>query len=135
MRNRKQNTDTYMFWNANPKSIVSSTDCVPRAISTATGLTWEESVRGLTETGIKLHSVLNDKKVFDAWLQENGWMKHKQPRKPNNRKYTAAEFCKLYPKGTYVINLANHLSCVQDGTILDTWNCGFLTVGNYWTKA
>ena len=30
--------------------------------------------------------------------------------------------------------MANHLSFIDKGTLVDTWNCGSKSVGNYWIK-
>ena len=34
----------------------------------------------------------------------------------------------------YVVDMANHLTAVEDGTIIDTWNCGHKSIGNWWAK-
>lgn len=130
----RRSVGRYTFHNANPKNRLTAADCVPRAISTATGKSWEEVTRSLTEEAIKQYSVLNEKKVYDTWLTRNGWVKNKQPRKRNNKKYTVEEFAALNNKGTYVVGVASHLTVVVDGEILDTWNCSSKTVGNYWSK-
>ena len=124
----------FTFHNANPKGKLRAADCVPRAISTATGISWEEATRVLTEEAIKQYAVLNEKSVYDKWLTQNGWTKNKQPRKADNTKYTVEEFAAINDKGTYVVGVANHLTVVVDGQILDTWNCSYKTVGNYWSK-
>ena len=32
-------------------------------------------------------------------------------------------FCEMFPKGSYILNMAKHLSCCVDGVIYDTWDC------------
>lgn len=129
----RQSRGKYVFWNVNPKGKYKG-DCVPRAISTACKISWEEATRQLTEVAITLACTFNEKEAYDTWLTQQGWTKQKQPRKSNNKKYTVEEFCSLNPKGTYVVGVANHLTVVEDGYVLDTWNCSYKTVGNYWSK-
>lgn len=35
-----------------------------------------------------------DKPLIDRYLQMHGFLKQKQPKKPNGKKYTGGEFCK-----------------------------------------
>ena len=130
----RKSTNIFTYYNRNPKGKLRGSDCVARAISTATGMSWETVIRDITELGIKLGSVFNEKSTYAKWLELNGWVKMPQPRKINNTKYTLAEFLKLCPKGIYIVNLANHLTVVEDGIVYDTWDCTRKTVGNYWTK-
>lgn len=129
----KANTNYFKKENVNPKN-KKAADCVARAISKATGISWEQVIRELTEYGIEKGLVFNEKATYGSWLVENGWMMQKQPRKSDNTKYTVKEFTSLYSQGIYIIGVANHLTVVIDGYIYDTWNCGSKTVGNYWIK-
>jgi len=61
------------------------------------------------------------------------WLK-RMPRFSDNTRYTVAEFADTHNHGTFVISVANHLTCIVDGTLYDTWNCGHKSVGNYWSK-
>ena len=130
----RQSTKDFSFYNRNPKNKLLASDCVARAISIATGLSWCQVIREITELGITLGSVFNDKKVYEAWLHKKGWVKMKQPRKLNNTKYTLTEFMKKQPKGRFLVKLAHHLTFVEDGKVYDTWNCTKKTVGNYWVQ-
>ncbi|MDR4969304.1 MAG: hypothetical protein RG740_06770 [Acholeplasmataceae bacterium] len=134
MRNIRKSTKTFTFYNRNPRGLVGSADCVARAISTATGKTWEDTIRELTNYGIERAGVFNEKNIYAGWLESNGWKKQKQPRKSNGKKYTVLEFQQANPKGMYIVSLSGHLTVVEDGIIYDTWNCQNSTVGNYWSK-
>ena len=87
-------TPSYHFYNANPKGKRTG-DCVVRAISAATGKTWEEVLQGLTEIALKFKLMPNDDKCYSRYLESFGWKKEKQPRKDDNTKYTGSEFCEL----------------------------------------
>lgn len=127
------NTKTFEWYNTNPKGKLVC-DCVVRAISKATNKSWYDVTDILTDLAKKEGSVLNDKRVYDKYLTQNGFIKEKQPRKSDNTKYTGDEFAQLHKKGVYLLNMANHLTVCVDGKIYDTWNCGYKTVGNYWRK-
>lgn len=45
---------------------------------------------------------------------------------------TGAEFCKRYPKGRFVLRMANHVAAVKDGLIYDTWNSSAKCVYTAW---
>lgn len=119
--------------NLNPTG-KSSTDCVVRAIMKATGQTWAKTYQDLCEVGLKEFDMPNSKKVWSKYLEQQGYVKQKMPRFPNNTRYTLEEFAKEYKKGTYIIKLAHHVTTVIDGHIYDSWDCSHKSVGNYWSK-
>ena len=43
------------------------------------------------------------------------------------------EFCQEYPSGVFLVRMDGHLTCVIDGEIWDTWNCGDEIVTNAWS--
>ena len=130
---RKSN-NTFTFRNRNPKNLLRAADCVARAISLATGETWEDVVMSITTFALPMGRVFNEKEAYTKWLEHKGWQKQPMPRKSNGSKYTVREFAKLYPKGMYLVNVARHVTVVEDGIIYDTWDCGSRTVGNFYTK-
>lgn len=119
--------------NLNPRGIKTG-DCVVRAIAYATQQSWDDVYKGLVEIGLKMKRMPNEKQVYEKYLDSLGWKKQKQPRKHNGFKYTIDEFIKAAPKGIYIIKVALHLTVVVDGDIVDIWNCGRKSVGNYWIK-
>lgn len=126
-------TDTFHFYNANPKNR-RTTDCVVRAIATATGQTWDETLVGLTETALEHKQMVSDPACYGKYLESMGWTKNKQPRKPDGKKYTGKEFVKLF-RGTAVANIGGgHVACIKDGKVWDTWNSTGGSIGNYWSK-
>lgn len=126
-------TRTFHFYNANPKNRRTS-DCVVRAIALATGKTWDEVLTGLTETALKHKQMVNDPACFGKYLESLGWIKQRQPRKPDGKKYTGKEFYKV-TKATVVANIGGgHTVCFKDGKAWDIWNCTDGSIGNYWVK-
>lgn len=118
--------------NQNPKGR-KTCDCVIRALSSATGKTWDEVYQDLAAIGFKIKAMPNDKPTYERYLQQQGWEKHKQPRKVSGFKYVVGELQELTAASRVVISVANHLTCVIDGSIVDSWNTNDRTILNYWT--
>lgn len=127
------NTKAFNYFNANPKGKLTG-DCSFRAISTALGIDYNESVRERFEMFIETGIVPNSTKGEEDYLKSKGWDKNKQPKKSNGKKYTGVEFCKEF-KGTCVAHIGGqHTVCIKDGKIWDTWDSSHGCIGNYWTK-
>lgn len=136
-----KDTPYFKFHNANPKDRRTS-DCVVRSISLATGISWEETLRNLTELAIKHSLMPSDPKLYSRYLSSLGWTKRPAPRKPDNRKYRGrewVEFCRkqnsiLYP-ATQIAHIGgNHIVCIKDFRIHDTWDSTNGSIGNFWIK-
>ena len=146
-----QETSTFHFFNANPKG-KKTDDCVLRAISTATGKTWDEVLKELTVFALKYKLMPNDDKCYGRYLESLGWRKEKQPRKEDNTKYTGAEFCELLDsdKCEYALDFysstdtiiahigGHHIVCIKkhdyEHKVFDTWNSTRGCIGSYWTR-
>ena len=131
---RKPDNETFHWVNVNPKGVRAG-DCVIRAISAFLHWSWEKTYEMLAVRGMRTGYVINDDENYQSFLADKGFAKQKQPRRGDNTKYTASEFCKeiAKPGHIYVLRLANHLTFVgPDCKIWDTWDCGHKSVGNYW---
>lgn len=130
--NIPKDTETFKYYNANPKN-KHTTDCVARAICTALGKPYEQTVKELMELWLKTGYDMSEAKCFGKYLELKGWIKNRQPRKSDNTKYTGKEFVKIF-KGVCVANLGgNHTVCIKDGKVLDIWDSTDGCIGNYWT--
>lgn len=148
-RAKYPNTDTFLWWNENPKGKITC-DCVVRAIATATGKPWVVVLQDLTNLSIKTGYEQTDKKNTGKYLTSLGWIKQKQPRKADNTKYTGSEFCRhltnmkrygLIRSESIVANIGgHHMVCIKyfEGEdayfVLDHWNSTGGCIGNYWTN-
>lgn len=135
-REKYPDTKTFTYYNANPKNRMGG-DCVIRAVCTALEQPWEQTIRELTEVGIKNGFVVNDKNTYSKYLEQKGWTKHKQPKKTNGTKYTGEEFCKKIAdkNKNYVANIGgNHVVCIKNGKVHDIWDSTDGCIGNYWVK-
>lgn len=128
-------TRSFHYYNANPKGRTGG-DCVVRALCTAMNQPWDVTVRELTELGIELGYVLNDKHTYEKYLTRKGWTKHKQPKKSDNTKYTGKEFTRIIDKKVnYIARIGgHHIVAIMNGRVNDIWNSTDGCIGNYWTK-
>lgn len=113
-------------------------DCVVRAIAYATEQSWSKVYKDLCDIGLELYDVPTSKKVYQKYLEVLGFEKMPMPKKqsgPTYERYKVNDFAETFPKDyVYVISVAHHLTVVSYGDIVDTWNCGYKSVGNYWRK-
>lgn len=144
--NRQQkfpDTSTFHYYNANPKNKLAG-DCVIRAICTALEEPYEKVYRELLEVSLKCGYVLNEKKCYERYLKEKGWVKHEQPRKWDNTKFTGEEWCYevksvVYDRRTSWDRIIAHIGghhtvAIIKGRVWDTWDSTDGCIGNYWTK-
>lgn len=134
--NKYPETDVFCYYNANPKQRITF-DCVIRAISAFTGDTWADTYRQMVEVAIK-HAVSHDgKDGIKHYMNSKGYVMHKMPRRADNSRYTAAEFCReiAVAGNEYVLSLAGHLAYVDaNQRVRDIWDCTGKSVGNYWVR-
>ena len=136
---RYPNTETFVNYNANPKGRITD-DCVVRAICTAMRKPYEEVSRDLFEIGVKTGYTMYDDKVYGKYLEQNGWIKMRQPRKANGRKYTGKEFCdygriKTEADRRMIAHIGgHHIVAIIEGRVWDTWDSTDGCIGNYWIK-
>jgi len=128
-------TSTFHFHNANPKNRI-TTDCVIRAIATALDKPYNDIAMEMAQMQCETGYDVGDKMLYDKYLQSKGWIKHKQPRKYDNTKYTGKEFCeKIANKySRYVANIGgNHIVAIVEGKVYDIWDSTYKCIGNYWS--
>ena len=123
--------------NLNPKGWKTG-DCVVRALAGANNRSWESTYLALCDIGAKKCRMPNDKATYEAFLKDNGWVKQKMPvwydAFGKRHRYTVRELIEEHPNKRMIISVANHLTFADKGTLIDTWNCGSKSVGNYWIK-
>ena len=119
--------------NVNPRQIKVN-DCVIRAISIATDKTWKDVYYDLVKIGAELYMIAYDKQVYERYLKELVFTKHKMPKKDNGKRFTIKEFADLHPNDAMIITIANHMTYVESDRMYDLWDCSRKSICNYWTK-
>ena len=138
MKRQEKYPDTkwFKYWNNNPKNRITG-DCVIRAISLATNNNYNNVLTDLYNIQLNTGYALNSKKAIDILMKDYGWIKMKQERKVNNKKYTGKEFCELIAKQykSYVISIGgHHISCIKNKQIYDIFDCSDDCVGVYYVE-
>lgn len=142
-------TSTFHYYNANPYNRF-TTDCVIRAICTALEMPYNIVLMEMAQLQCETGYDSRENKLIDLYLKSKGWVKHKQPRKADNTKYTGVEFCKAISKDIFslgksiVANIGGgHIVCIKpiggsvrnNHKVHDTWDSTDGCIGIYWTKA
>lgn len=126
----------YLEKNVNPRN-KKTTDCVIRALTEATGKDYFQVLDELVALVKKTGWFMNEKRLEDKFLEQNGFVKYKQPKKWDNTKYLIKEIDSLIPnisRKKVIIRCAHHLTCVSNGQLVDIWDCRNKTINNYYIK-
>lgn len=109
-------------------------DCVKRAIAKAANMDYKE-----VSLGLNRHKKVTNAKTFNSdynWLSYIekilGGKKMSFPAVKGQKRMNGERFCKAYPKGSYVLQMANHLTACVNGVIYDTWDCSEKCVYRAW---
>ena len=108
-------------------------DCVVRAISIATGKTWDEVHCDLCRLSHEKCTMPSVNWLWELYLKQMGYEKLLLPSNCPSCT-TIREFCKRYPKGTYIVATGNHAVCVKSGNIFDTWDSSDEVITYYFRK-
>ena len=110
----------YSEYNPNPRGKRVG-DCVIRALSKATGKSWEETYIELCLLGYIMGDIASSNRVWDNYLKTQGFTRHIVSTECLDC-YTISDFCEEYPQGVYVIGTGSHAVCVIDSVIYDSWD-------------
>ena len=91
----------YSAFNPNPAGARVG-DCTVRAISRATGESWDTVYCGLCVEGLRLCDMPTANHVWGAYLRRHNFRRHALPDDCPDC-YTVADFCREHPLGTYDI--------------------------------
>lgn len=119
----------YVSFNANPSNSRVG-DCVIRAISKATGKSWEDVYLGVCIYGLMLHDMPSANHVWGDYLESLGFERSVIP----NRKYTVREFAEDHPRGSYILAISGHVVACVDGDWYDTWDSGDEIPVYFWRR-
>ena len=123
----------FIKYNANPKGRKTG-DCVIRAICTALQMSWEETYIEMLRVALETGEAISCKENYTEFLARRGYKIQKMPRRSDNTKYTVREFVDelAKPNKIYILNLANHVTVIENNKLYDIWDCSRKSVGNYW---
>lgn len=122
----------YIQYNPNPMSR-NVGDCSVRAISKALDTDWETSYIRIMINGYAMGDMPSSDAVWGAVLRQNGFYREAIPNTCSDC-YTAEDFCKDHPEGTYVLAFGGHVATVVDGDLYDSWDSSREIPQFYWYK-
>lgn len=109
----------FQYHNANPRKRKVN-DCTVRAISLATGKSWDETFIELSEFARAQAIMPDEVDYIDEYLIRN----FKKVCGCRNKRITVRDFVKDHPRGTYLITMSGHITCSINGCIFDTFDPG-----------
>ena len=110
----------YRFYQPNPCGRTVG-DCSVRAISKALNIDWEKAYSLLATAAYNMCDMPSSDSVIGAVLRMNGFERHSISNTCPDC-YTAKDFCKDHPLGTYVLCFGGHVATVAQGILFDSWN-------------
>lgn len=96
-------------------------DCAVRAVSVALGISWEDAYALIAAAGFAMGDVMASNSVWGALLRKHGYSRMNLPDECPDC-YTAEDFVRDHPHGTYVLGFGNHVATAIDGVIYDAWD-------------
>lgn len=105
----------YKYYNANSLGNYVN-DCVIRAVSTATGKTWDETYNEISDIAQRNGTMMDDRNFVRGLLN---FRYKKIPNVP----YTVGEVAGEYPDKILLITMDGHITCSMYGVIFDSFDC------------
>ncbi len=136
----------FHYINQNPAGN-STGDCVLRALSSAMGISWHEVADGLMASAGYTRLDINNPAVFNKYLSDNGFVRHKALR-ADGHSLKGEAFCRevrshcLHGERIFAMSGRSHAIAVMPDEksfdlsyhIEDSWDSSRRIVGEYWTS-
>lgn len=122
----------YKYFNNNPAGR-NVGDCAVRAVSKALGIDWEEAFMKLATAAYNMADMPSSDSVWGAVLRMNGFYREGLPNTCPDC-YTAEDFARDNPVGTYVLGFGGHTATIKDGVLYDSWDSSREIPQYFWTR-
>ena len=110
----------WIKWNPSPAGR-NVGDCSVRAVAKALDMDWETAFAHLVGSAFLMCDMPSSDSVWGAVLRKNGFIREALPDTCPDC-YTAEDFCRDHPKGTYVLGFGGHVATAVDGDLYDSWD-------------
>lgn len=107
-------------------------DCVIRALSKATGMSWIDVFDELLPFCRQEQALPSSQIVYEAYLKVSGFKYSGIRAAKGTKRPTVASFAADHPVGIYVLRVAHHLVTVADGQYFDVFDSGRKSLYGYW---
>ena len=108
-------------------------DCAVRAVAKALKIDWETAYLAIMMNGFYMCDMPSSDSVWGATLRQNGFIRKAVPNTCPDC-YTAADFAKDHPRGTYVLGFGGHVATIKDGDLFDSWDSSNEIPQFYWEE-
>lgn len=108
-------------------------DCAVRALTKALNVDWETAYNMMADNGYQMCDMPSSNSVWGAVLRQHGFYREAIPNFCPDC-YTADDFCRDNPKGTYVLGFGTHVATVVNGNIYDSWDSRNEIPQYFWLK-
>lgn len=96
-------------------------DCAVRAVAKALNTDWETAYVKMASNGFSMGDMPSSDSVWGAVLRQNGFKKEIIPNTCPDC-YSAEDFARDNPDGTFVLGFGGHVATIVDGNLYDSWN-------------
>ena len=108
-------------------------DCAVRAVAKALRIDWGTAYPAIMKNGYYMGDMPSSDSVWGAVLRQNGFVRKTIPNTCPDC-YTAADFAKDHPQGTYVLGFGGHVATIKDGDLFDSWDSSDEIPQFYWEE-
>ena len=108
-------------------------DCSVRALAKALDMDWEDAYALIVSLGFSMGDMPSSDAVWGAALRKHGFYRAAIDNKCPDC-YTAEDFCKDNPSGTYVLGFGGHVATVCNSNLYDSWDSSKLCPQYFWYK-
>lgn len=108
-------------------------DCAVRALSAALGISWEDAYAMLASAGFQMGDMMHANSVLGAVLRMRGYYRASIPNRCPDC-YTAEDFAREHPRGTFVLGGSNHVVAIKDGILLDSYDSSGMIPQYFWYR-
>ena len=122
----------YEFFNPNPAGRLVG-DCAVRAVAKALDISWEDAYAKMATNGYRMADMPSSDSVWGAVLRMNGFYRKAIPNTCPDC-YTAEDFCREHPVGTFVLGFGGHVATIVDGCLFDSWDSSSAIPQFYWYR-
>ena len=106
-------------------------DCAVRAVAAALGVDWETAYDMIADAGYNMGDMPSSDSVWGAVLRQHGFYRASIPNTCPDC-YTAGDFARDNPTGTFVLGFGGHVATVKDGRVWDSWDSTREIPQYYW---
>ena len=124
--------NTWVYYNPSPSGR-NVGDCSVRAVAKALDTDWETAYAMIASAGYAMNDVPSSNAVWGSVLRRNGFVRSSIPPSCPDC-YTATDFARDHPAGTYVLGFGNHVATLKNGRLFDSWDSSGLSPQYFWQK-